>query len=227
MQETYRHELKYAVDMGTYLALRQRLRAVMKPDRHAGPEGRYTVYSIYFDNADDKVLREKLDGISRREKWRVRWYNGQLDHIMLEKKCKHNDLCLKCAAPLMEGECRALAAGRIDWMAEHDSGLVRELYARCMVQQLRPRVLVSYEREAYVYGPGNVRVTFDSRIRTSLYHRNLMDGAGSIRVEDAPGGCILEVKYDAFLPEVIRCLLQCGTIRRQAFSKYGVCRRFG
>ena len=38
---------------------------------------------------------------------------------------------------------------------------------------------------------------------------------------------ILEVKYDAFLPEIIACLLQTETLRQQAFSKYGISRRFG
>lgn len=227
MPDNYRHELKYPVDMGTYLALRQRLRAVMKPDSHAGTDGCYTIHSIYFDNADDKALREKINGVAQREKWRIRWYNDDLSYIMLEKKIKRDQLCQKLSAPLTEGECRALAAGKTDWMAEHPSELVRELYGKCKAQQLFPRVMVSYVREAYVYDPGNVRVTFDSRIRTSLYHRDLLDGARGISAMDAPGEQILEVKYDAFLPDIIRWLLQCGTIRQQAFSKYGACRRFG
>ena len=72
-------------------------------------------------------------------------------------------------------------------------------------QQLRPRVLVSYVREPYVYAAGNVRVTFDSNIRTSLFQRDFLDGAlPDIIATDAPGDIILEVKYDAFLPEIIR-----------------------
>ena len=38
---------------------------------------------------------------------------------------------------------------------------------------------------------------------------------------------ILEVKYDAFLPEVVRGMLQTGVMRQEAFSKYAACRRFG
>lgn len=227
MSETYRHELKYPIDMETYLSLRQRLRTVMKTDSHAGADGRYIVHSIYFDNADDKALREKINGVARREKWRIRWYNDNLDHIMLEKKIRQDALCLKLSAPLTEGQCRALAAGKTGWMAEHPSGLVQELYCKGKSQQLRPRVLVSYLREPYIYGPGNVRVTFDSRIRTSLYHRDLLDGTAGIGAADAPGTYILEVKYDAFLPDIIRIFLRSGGIRQQAFSKYGVCRRFG
>ena len=72
-------------------------------------------------------------------------------------------------------------------------------------QQLRPRVLVSYVREPYVYAAGNVRVTFDSNIRTSLLQREFLNGAlPDIIATDTPGNIILEVKYDAFLPEIIR-----------------------
>ena len=72
-------------------------------------------------------------------------------------------------------------------------------------QQLRPRVLVSYVREPYVYAAGNVRVTFDSNIRTSLFQGEFLNGAlPDIIATDAPGDIILEVKYDARLPEVIR-----------------------
>ena len=47
------------------------------------------------------------------------------------------------------------------------------------------------------------------------------------KIINAPGDVVLEIKYDAFLPEIISCLLQTEGLRRQAFSKYGACRRFG
>ncbi len=224
----YRHELKYSISYADYLALRQRLRPVMKPDPHTGADGRYLIRSIYFDNYDDKALREKIDGVQKREKFRIRWYNDDLSHIQLEKKMKLNNLCLKLSAPLTEEECRTLCRGRLDWMLEHPEELVKELRCKMTLQQLRPRVVVSYLREPYIYAPGNVRVTFDSQIRTSLFHRDflgrdLMD----ISAADTPGNMVLEVKYDDFLPEIIAHLLQTEGIRQQAFSKYGACRRFG
>ena len=88
--------------------------------------------------------------------------------------------------------------------------------------------MVSYIREPYVYEAGNVRVTFDSQIRTSLFHRELLEkNPYDISAQNHLGEMILEVKYDAFLPAVIVDLLQIGGIRQQAFSKYGACRRFG
>lgn len=224
----FRHELKYPLSEAGYQALSRRLGAVMRRDAHAGADGLYTVRSIYFDNYRDKALREKLDGAPRREKFRIRWYNDDLSFCTLEKKCKYNDLCQKLDAPLTREELTGILSGGGAWMASHPEPLVRELARAMTAQQLRPRVLVSYVREAYVYAPGNVRVTFDSCVRSSLFHPELLEGAfPDIDVMPAPGERILEVKYDAFLPDVIACLLQCGDLRQQAFSKYAACRRFG
>ena len=224
----YRHELKYPINTADYYALRQRISSFMKHDPHTGRDGVYTVHSIYFDNADDKALREKIYGVQKREKFRIRYYNDDLSFITLEKKTKYNDLCMKLDAKLSEDEYLALLSGETEWMRSHPSNLVQELYWKRKHQQLRPRVLVSYVREPYIYAPGNVRVTFDSKIRTSLFRQNFLLGeARDICATDSSGDVILEVKYDAFLPEIISCLLQTEGLRRQAFSKYGVCRRFG
>jgi len=135
---------------------------------------------------------------------------------------------MKADAQISERECRALLAGNVGWMREHSSPLVRELYAKMRYQMLRPRVLVSYMREPYIYRAGNVRITFDSDIRTTLFHRDFLEGkVADIDTAEAPRDMILEVKYDAFLPEMIQRLVQINTLRQTAFSKYEACRRFG
>ena len=224
----YRHELKFHISYAGYLALRSRLCPVMRPDPHAGSNGRYFLRSIYFDNYNDKALREKISGVQKREKFRIRWYDNDLSLIHLEKKMKLNNLCLKLSTPLAEADCRALCNGNWDWMLENQSELVKELRCKIALQQLRPRVVASYFREAYTYAPGNVRVTFDMHIRTSLFHRDFLEKElPGISATDAPGDMILEVKYDNFLPEIIAALLQTEGIRQQSFSKYGACRRYG
>ena len=227
-KECFRHELKYEIAYIQYLELRSRLRVLLRGDPYTGAEGRYLVRSIYFDNLTDKALREKVDGTPLREKFRIRYYNDDFSHITLEKKVKDNYLCAKYGAVITEAECRRLLDGDRQWMQGHPSLLVQELYAKMHYQLLRPRVLVSYVREPYLYPAGNVRITFDSHIRTTLYHRTFLEEeVADISACDQPGKLILEVKYDAFLPEVIRCLLQAGEIRQQAFSKYEACRRYG
>ena len=226
--EKFRHELKYRIGCAQYIELRNRLRTVMRSDVHTDVDGRYLIRSIYFDNYMDKALREKIDGVSRREKFRIRYYNDDFSYITLEKKVKNNALCMKSDAEITKEECQNLLEGRLKWMRGHPSQLVQELYAKMHYQLLYPRVLVSYIREPYVYDAGNVRVTFDSDIRTTLYHRHFLEEkVADISTADQPWDMILEVKYDAFLPTIIRDILQTNTIRQQAFSKYEACRRFG
>lgn len=130
---TYRHELKYPINTADYYALRQRLSSFMKRDFHTGKDGFYTVHSIYFDNADDKALREKIYGVQKREKFRVRYYNEDFSFISLEKKIKYDNLCMKLDAQISKDEYLALLSGEAEWMKSHPSELVRELY--CTLSQ--------------------------------------------------------------------------------------------
>ena len=224
----YRHELKYPISIVDYLSMRSRLKSVMKADSHVRDDGKYLIRSIYFDNGDDKVLREKLYGFEKREKFRIRYYNDDYSFIRLEKKIKNGNLGSKCSAPLTEEECRKLLAGDTGWMKDHSEELIKELYAKMKYQGLRPRVLVSYIREPYIYRAGNVRVSFDSSIRSTLFQKSFLEkGIPDVIATDTPQDMILEVKYDAFLPEIIQDLIQLKDVRLEAFSKYGVSRRFG
>lgn len=90
---------------------------------------------------------------------------------------------------------------------------------------LRPRTLVDYRRRPFVYGPGNVRVTLDDEIRTGLNVTDLFDRACPT-LQPVPGEIILEVKYDAFLPEIVRQAVQLDGVSGSAFSKYAACRQF-
>ena len=92
---------------------------------------------------------------------------------------------------------------------------------------LRPRVIVEYVREAFVHPAENTRITFDKSLATCPNSLDLFsDRLLTVRPIDDDVE-ILEVKYDAFLPEIIQDLIQVNGIRQQAFSKYGACRRFG
>ena len=227
-EKHYRHELKYAIPYAEYVAMRNRLRTVMKQDPHVSADGLYRIRSVYFDNSDDKALLEKVNGIAKREKFRIRYYNDDLSFITLEKKMKINDLCLKYDATISEEEFRKIKKGEYEWMKEYPDELVREFYAKIRYQLLRPKVLVSYVREPYIFAAGNVRVTFDSKIRTSLFRQDLLsEEINDISATETPQDMFLEIKYDAFLPEIIQDLIQVKGMRQQAFSKYGACRTFG
>lgn len=219
-----RHELKHIVSEGDCLLLRQRLSGIASPDPHAA-NGKYRIRSLYFDNLDDKVLREKIIGVSNREKFRIRYYNDDFSYIKLEKKSKIHGLCQKDAVRVTKEECERILSGDIDWMLlDETRPLLQELHAKMRYQQLRPATVVDYLREPFVYRPGNVRVTLDSEIRTGLKSGDLFNQNLSSVPIVGGNPRILEVKYDAFLPDVIRDAVQVENRMVGAFSKYAACR---
>lgn len=221
----YRHEWKHEINRADMFALRARLRAVARPDPHA-EGGRYLIRSLYFDNLSDKALREKIDGVNMREKFRIRYYNDDLSFIRLEKKSKRNGLGTKYMATLTALQVQQILDGDIGFMLESGDPLLKELYVKMRYQGLMPRTIVDYTREPFVFDAGNVRVTLDYDIRTSLHCRMFLDPKNvTIPAGDAPA--ILEVKWDAYLPSVIRDAVQLPGRRESAFSKYAQCRIYG
>ena len=90
-------------------------------------------------------------------------------------------------------------------------------------QLLRPRVIVDYTRRAFVYAPGNVRVTIDDEVRSGLSAIHMFDPVQPIPA-DIRRPIILEVKYDAYFPDIIRDAVQLSDRRTTSFSKYAACR---
>ena len=221
----YRHELKYVIDASDMVAIRQRLRAVANVDANA-VDGKYLIRSLYFDNLSDQALREKLDGVNRREKFRIRYYNGDISEIHLEKKGKYAGLGTKDRAVLSAKEAQSIVDGEIRWMLDDERPLVHELYVKMKNGGFRPKTIVDYTREPFVYSPGNVRVTLDYNIRTRLQCTDFLN-PDCVTVPAGTPVTILEVKWDAFLPSVIRDAVQLGGRQTTSFSKYAACRIYG
>ena len=221
----YRHEWKHEISYVDLLSIRARLRAVAESDPHA-KDGKYLIRSLYFDNLEDKALREKIDGVNMREKFRIRYYNGDPSVIHLEKKSKLNGLGTKYSAPLSPEQAQAIVDGKIDWMIDSGQSLIQELYCKMKYQGMAPKTIVDYTREPFIFRPGNVRVTFDYNIRTGLSCTDFLNtDCVTVPAGDAP--IIMEVKWDAYLPSIIRDIVQTPGRRVCAFSKYAQCRVYG
>ena len=225
MELKYRHEYKFALSVSDYFIVRSRLLAALRHDPHAGTTGEYGIRSVYFDNLEDKALREKLDGVNNREKFRIRYYNGELSYLTLEKKSKRDGLCSKKGDSITAQEADRLFHGDTGWMKVSGRPVAAELYGKMKTQQLRPKTVVDYLREPFVFPPGNVRITLDRELHTAPWRPVLLENP--LARLPAGTGVRLEVKYDEFLPEMIRDLVQLGNRQAGAFSKYAASRAFG
>ena len=226
-ERQFRHEYKHPINLLDYHALRQRLRPLARPDPHGDEQGRYHIRSLYFDNDEDKALREKINGLPQREKYRIRIYNHSDARILLEKKSKHGGLSSKQSALLTRSEADRILNGDLAWLAHTRHPILAEFYGKLRTHRLRPKTVVDYMREAYTYPHGNVRITFDSHLRTGLYATDLFNPSLPTLPVGEPGVLLLEVKYDHFLPDLMRDLIQTNTRQTTAFSKYAAARIYG
>ena len=221
-EQHYRSESKHYINLSDYMELRSKLRHIAKSDPNALQNGCYKIRSLYFDNYEDKAVTEKLSGQSRREKFRLRYYNDDTSFIRLEKKSKINRGCFKETAPLTQKLCAEIITGCYDSLLSQQSPLLSELYAKIRYQNLRPKMIVDYMREAYVYPCGNVRITIDSDIRSSGNTTEFLNP--EIPTVPAANALILEVKFDGFLPDIIGDIVQLQNRHSTEFSKYVVSR---
>ncbi len=224
MEEKWRKEMKYTITEGESILTARRLASFMQRDRHTGSTNEYLIRSLYFDNLYDKVLKEKLSGTAIRDKFRIRYYDFDTNFIRLEKKSKRYSVGHKFQCRLTAEEVEKILDGDIAWMETDERALVRELYLKMRLELYRPSVIVDYCREPFTYAPGNVRITFDRKISSCKDVKQFFR-------KDAPtvsvlgdGRCIMEVKYDDFLPDVVSRTLLTAKNREQAFSKFAACR---
>ena len=223
---SFRHELKHLITPGEDRIISDRLGRLFPRDSHAGPGGVYQVNSLYFDTPEDKALLQKISGVDKREKFRLRYYGNAPDFLRLEKKIKKGGLCSKRSARLSYRQAEKLIKGDIAFLLESNDPLLIELYSKMRGELLMPRTIVSYEREAFIFAPGNVRITLDRKICTCTSSAVFLKTLSNF-LEPEPGNTVLEVKYDAFLPDIVRMAVQAPDRKTCAFSKYAVCRRFG
>ena len=221
----YRHEIKHFITPGDAAAVRANLRAVASLDPHAQKEGAYRIRSLYFDDWMDTALWEKLDGVNQRKKFRIRYYNADLSYIMLECKAKRDGVGKKLQERLTLEEARSILAGDVGWMVSSGRPLLVSLYVSMKTTGLRPKRVVEYLRTPFVYAPGNVRVTIDWNIRTGPPEQFLNPQGLTLPVEGDP--MLLEVKWDEYLPAVIRSATALKSRGPTAYSKYAASRVYG
>ena len=225
-EQKYRHELKYTVSAAQIPLLKSRIAGLMQRDPHAGPDGIYTIRSLYFDDYGNRCYYENENGTDPREKFRIRIYNHSDARIMLECKRKERGKTLKTACPLTRAQTEQLMQGKPLQLTEELAPLLRKLVVEMKTRGLRPVVIVEYERIPYIHKNGNVRVTFDTQIASSSNVQDFFCETLPRRPVMPAGQHLMEVKFDEYLPDVIYKNLNLYQLRQTAYSKYYLCRKY-
>lgn len=216
----FRHEMKYIMRYDEKELLCSRLAGLMQQDKNAGPKGYYKVRSLYFDDAWNTAYEDKLLGVGSRQKFRIRVYSDGDNTIHLERKIKQEKYVAKQQADLTLEEAMMLLRGDYRFLLKRSDPLCGIFYHACVTGLHRPRVMVDYEREPYVFPVGDVRITFDTDIRAGVWGYDLFDDRMPMVSALDDGWLIMEVKYTEVLPNFIRSALPTRSGVPTAVSKY-------
>lgn len=215
----YRVEQKYIIMEDQIALLKYKLENVMEYDQNV-LNGLYNVRSLYFDDMYDSCLEANQDGTDFREKFRIRTYNNDRSEIHLEIKAKEYGYTRKQKENLTEEECLCFMERKPWGLKDQDGFVKKKLYALMAMRRMQPVQIVEYERIPFVEAKGNVRITFDRNItgtgEIETFFDEIIPGIPLLPT----GRHILEVKYDEFLPDYLKKILDSISLRKTDFSKY-------
>lgn len=235
-----RYELKYVISEEQVPELREAIRPFCSLDEHSArsPTHQYLIESLYFDTFGRDLYRITRERRPDRFKVRIRRY-GQSEGespVFLEVKRKTFGVVRKTRARLAaEGwRARLEAPLRPDASSEE-----RHFRDRVQCYDLRPALLVRYEREAWSSAvDGYARVTFDRQMcaQPCSSFSFASDPRAWVPVDHrqalrspVPRAVVLELKCTLDVPRWMSNLTERFNLGRRGVSKYctGVDRALG
>lgn len=225
-----RYELKYYISENLCSELINLILPYMVLDPYLKSKGvnSYFVRSLYLDTDNLRFYYEKLSGIRDREKFRIRAYNDERSKIFLEIKKKNNNIVTKDRECINYDDLHIILDryGK-DWMndgrCKMDSNVIVRFLSFIISLQLRPMILIAYERQAFVGAfDNNIRLTIDRNIccLPGRSHDLFYSGRNWIYI-DKP--CILELKFNDMMPFFFKTIISRFNLHLQSISKYCLC----
>ena len=214
-----RYEKKFLLTEEQYEAMKKGMAAHMGPDAHAN----YTICNLYYDTDDWQLIRESIEKPVYKEKLRARSYGNASDedNVFVEIKKKFDGVVYKRRIVLPAKEAAEyLQSGtrkrpcqisrEIDWMRTR--------------LDLKPKVFIAYDREAYAGRKGEenpeLRITFDTALRARSNDTDLRFGDYGVPLL-ADDLRLMEIKIPGAAPLWLARLLSENGIFPSSFSKYG------
>lgn len=223
MNEVYRQEKKYFITVVDMKKMSSKLNDIMIQDPHNGLDG-YAIRSLYFDTVDDKDYEEKIEGIEKRRKIRLRIYDPDADFAMLEMKQKEGDYQKKRSLKVWRRDAIEMTKGRYECLLNYEDSFAVECFGVLQMLCYRPKAIVEYRRKAYIAKENKIRITFDHEIRATEADFSLFSPKLNLYPVMDTFHCILEVKYNGFLLSYIKDLINEVDRSTLSVSKYCLAR---
>jgi len=177
------------------------------------------VRSLYFDSIEDSDYYDKLGGEWKRKKIRLRIYDLNSGLVKLEIKQKIDYHQLKESLIITRADAEELIKGNYQILLSYNDDLANRLYVILQTGCYKPKVIIEYERIAYITST-TTRITLDFNIKKSSDISDFFkEKPNYYRLTSFPD-VILEVKFDRLLEPYISNVLCKYLSRNQSFSKY-------
>lgn len=199
-----RYEIKYAVDILDRAAILASI--MMHPASFSKIYEDRQVNNIYLDTPQFHCFYQNIEGHSRRQKMRLRWYGESQSpnkKSILEVKQKNAELGWK--------DSTNIDASVVD---DNESILSTLRGLGLLKSNLVPVLHNSYQRSYYISQDGNFRITIDS-LQTFKIPFTEMEALQMVKYPN-----IVELKYDANKADLAKYITNFIPFRQTKNSKY-------
>lgn len=211
-----RKELKYDISNRQSQFIQNILEKVITKDKNSNKSGKYHIKTIYFDNYLNSIENAKKDDINAVSKYRIRMYEKNIDAIFLEIKTNENGYINKEKEKITKEDVINILNGNYKKILDEQSQLKTKFYIEIILRQLRPVLLVEYDRIAYIDNFSKTRITIDKNIMSIKKCENFF----SKESRENNNKQILEIKYEKYVPDYIKNIIvnvQGKRIRKSKF----------
>ena len=220
-----RYEHKYMLDRKTYEKVIEVMDQHMELDSHNENHKPYTIANIYYDTADDHLIRASLQKPKYKEKLRLRAYGvpKKDSKVFLDIKKKYNGIVNKRRTTLKLKEAyEFVSSGKKPNLKDYmNAQVLEEINYFLKVYDLTPKLYLAYDRIAYFEkGNPDLRISFDTNIRSRRYDVRLEAGDYGELLLDGDV-YLMEVKTSLAKPLWLVHMMTDLDIKRTSFSKYG------
>lgn len=219
-----RHEIKFVISYFDYLVYKNKFDHLLKKDEFC-ENSDYTITSLYYDDAFNSSLKQKIDGDTVRHKYRIRFYDNDYTMFKLEKKTKLEQVTKKTSLLLSNEEVIKILAEDVRFLNDKDSSVGKDFGRLVSSQILKPKVIVKYQRLAYIHPVGDLRITFDTSLKASFHDYDFLNSNTIYSSMQSLDKVVMEIKFNKELPSFIKSILQSSHYTQESMSKYTVSRQ--
>jgi len=226
VEEFSRFEFKYILNEELRNTIEKQVQHFMKYDGYVHPEydNSYFVRSLYFDSPRSFNFYEKIDGIKKRKKFRLRTYDKKYNNstLFIEQKGRNVNRVVKSRTLIKKNDIgQFYDAMNFEQLINTygDIKIIKEFVADSVKRKISPVVLVDYLRCPYISDYDmNFRVTFDSKIKAKASKILFPDDDNFF--DCLSGYTILEVKFFRKIPAWFHKLILVYNLERVSVSKF-------